>query len=132
MNGEGATESNDSVAGSLQDGCVNMRIIAATEMSEDPFKSFQFDGVLGLGLDGLSQAAEFNFLDVIAKQLNSKQGSAPQTFSVFLADNDAETSEISFGGWKQEHLQNNLAWNSVLEPQVGHWMLQINELRVGG
>jgi len=116
----------------LPQGCLELRIIAATEMSEDPFKSFQFDGVLGLGLDGLSQAPQFNFLDVMAKRLNSKQGSAPQTFSVFLADNDAEVSEISFGGWKQEHLQNHLAWNSVLEPEVGHWMLQISELRVGG
>jgi hypothetical protein len=116
----------------LPSGCLELRIIAATEMSEDPFKSFQFDGVLGLGLDGLSQAPQFNFLDVMAKRLNSKQGSAPQTFSVFLADNDGETSEISFGGWKQEHLQNNLAWNPVLEPEVGHWMLQIKELRVGG
>lgn len=116
----------------LPQGCLELRIIAATEMSEDPFKSFQFDGVLGLGLDGLSQAPQFNFLDVMAKRLNSKQGSAPQTFSVFLADSDAETSEISFGGWKPEHLQNTLAWNSVLEPEVGHWMLQISELRVGG
>jgi len=116
----------------LPPGCLELRIIAATEMSEDPFKSFQFDGVLGLGLDGLSQAPQFNFLDVMAKRLNSKQGSSPQTFSVFLADSDAEVSEISFGGWKQEHLQNSLAWNSVLEPEVGHWMLQIKELRVGG
>jgi len=122
----------EDVQDALPPGCLELRIIAATEMSEDPFKSFQFDGVLGLGLDGLSQAPQFNFLDVMAKRLNSKQGTAPQTFSVFLADSDAEVSEISFGGWKQEHLQNSLAWNSVLEPEVGHWMLQIKELRVGG
>jgi len=131
-----ATEEENITLPATQDvlppGCLELRIIAATEMSEDPFKSFQFDGVLGLGLEGLSQAPEFNFLDVMAKRLNSKQGTAPQTFSVFLADNDGETSEISFGGWKQEHLQNNLAWNAVLEPEVGHWMLQIKELRVGG
>merc|ERR1719316_877981 len=131
-----ATEEENITLPATQDvlppGCLELRIIAATEMSEDPFKSFQFDGVLGLGLEGLSQAPEFNFLDVMAKRLNSKQGTAPQTFSVFLADNDGETSEISFGGWKQEHLQNNLAWNAVLDPEVGHWMLQIKELRVGG
>jgi len=124
--------STDAEQDVMAPGCLELRIIAATEMSEDPFKSFQFDGVLGLGLDGLSQAPQFNFLDVMAKRLNSKQGSSPQTFSVFLADNDGETSEISFGGWKQAHIQNSLAWNAVLEPEVGHWMLQIKELRVGG
>ncbi|CAE8606213.1 unnamed protein product, partial [Polarella glacialis] len=42
--------------------CISLRFIAATEMSEDPFKDFVFDGVFGLGLSGLSQTEQFNFL----------------------------------------------------------------------
>ena len=31
-----------------------MSIIVAVEMSTQPFKTFQFDGILGLGLAGLT------------------------------------------------------------------------------
>jgi len=134
MNGDGATESNESVAvaGSLQDGCVSMRLIAATDMSEDPFKSFQFDGVLGLGLDGLSQTREFNFLEVVAESVEQwGGGSMPHTFGVFLAEGTSEESEIVFGGWSPTHHEDDLSWNSVLEPEMGHWMLPIKSMRVG-
>merc|ERR1719188_2539031 len=43
-------------------GCAQLRVIAATDMTEDPFADFAFDGVLGLGLPALSQTPEFNFL----------------------------------------------------------------------
>ena len=33
-----------------------MSIIVAVEMSSQPFKSFQFDGILGLGLPGLTMS----------------------------------------------------------------------------
>jgi len=115
----------------LGEGCLKMRIIAATEMSEQPFKSFHFDGVLGLGLDGLSQTPEFNFLRVISAELQRRGGSAPQTFAVFLADSDQEMSEISFGGWKTEHLDGELGWNSVPDPKLGHWLVHIKALRIG-
>merc|ERR1719335_1929736 len=69
----------------LDRGCVKLRLIAATAMSEEPFKTFQFDGVLGLGLDGLSQAPEFNFLDILASSFDGI-GNTPHTFAVFLAE----------------------------------------------
>merc|ERR1719191_742858 len=116
----------------LGEGCLKMRIIAATEMSEQPFKSFHFDGVLGLGLDGLSQTPDFNFVRVISTELQRKGSSAaPETFAVFLADSDKETSEISFGGWKPEHLDGELGWNSVPDPKLGHWLVHITALRIG-
>ena len=31
-----------------------MSVIVAVEMSSQPFKTFQFDGILGLGLPGLT------------------------------------------------------------------------------
>ena len=33
-----------------------MSIIVAVEMTSQPFKSFQFDGILGLGLPGLTMS----------------------------------------------------------------------------
>lgn len=115
----------------LPEGCMNLRIIAATEMSEDPFKNFLFDGVLGLGLSGLSQTPQFNFINVMAQQLEAKSLSAPHTFSVFLADNEHEESEISFGGWKREHLEGKLGWNKVLDPELGHWLIHVRAIHIG-
>ena len=44
-----------------------MSIIVAVEMSSQPFKSFQFDGILGLGLPGLTMSR--TSLDWLATQL---------------------------------------------------------------
>jgi hypothetical protein len=76
-----AAENNSS---GLAKGCVNFRFIAATELSEDPFKDFQFDGILGLGLDGLSQTEEFNYMNVISRSVSASGSAAPQTFGVFF------------------------------------------------
>jgi len=111
-------------------GCVKLRLIAATHMSQEPFKSFQFDGVLGLGLDGLSQAPEFNFLDVIASSFQGP-GKTPHTFAVFLAEDANEESKITFGGWDENNLMEDLSWNSVVEPEQGHWTIRIKSLRIG-
>mmetsp|Transcript_125878 Transcript_125878/g.218124 ORF Transcript_125878/g.218124 Transcript_125878/m.218124 type:complete len:644 (-) Transcript_125878:143-2074(-) len=113
----------------LADGCVKLRLIAATQMSEEPFKAFQFDGVLGLGLEGLSQAPEFNFLNVVANSRNT-WGETPHTFAVFLAEHRTEESEITFGGWDDDSLMEDLSWNSVIEPEQGHWTIRIKQVRV--
>jgi len=111
----------------LEKGCMKLRLIAATHMSEEPFKSFQFDGVLGLGLEGLSQASEFNFLNVVASSVRSE---TPDTFSVFLGEDSDEESKITFGGWDEKKLVEDLSWNPVVDPVQGHWTLRIKALRV--
>merc|ERR1719329_787447 len=99
-------------------------------MSEEPFKSFDFDGILGLGLDGLSQSPEFNFLHVLTG-FDQDQGSCVMdTFAVFLADNDKEVSEITLGGWADSHLEEELSWAPVEDPEMGHWMIRIKSIRV--
>merc|ERR1719498_406567 len=115
----------------LDRGCVKLRLIAATAMSEEPFKTFQFDGVLGLGLVGLSQAPEFNFLDILASSFDGGNGNTPHTFAVFLAEDAEEESKITFGGWDEEVLMDeDLSWNSVLDPELGHWTIRIKALRI--
>merc|ERR1719162_2475762 len=92
----------------LPDGCMKLRMIAATAMSEDPFKSFEFDGIMGLGLSGLSQSAAFNFLNVLRSSVQDKGSCIMDTFSVFLADNEDEESEITLGGWVDKHLEDEI------------------------
>jgi len=111
-------------------GCMKMRTIAATAMSEEPFKSFKFDGIMGLGLDGLSQTQEFNFLHVLRTSAQEQGNCMMDAFAVFLADNEDENSEITFGGWANEHLEDELSWAPVHDPEMGHWIVKIKSLRV--
>lgn len=115
-------EANGSAKGT--EICTRLRWVAATDMSEEPFSGFHFDGILGLGLAPLSQTPEFNLVEVLAG------GGRPRIFSVFLGD-DSEESEISFGGYRP-HRTKGLSWNSVIEPELGHWMLAIKSIDVDG
>mmetsp|Transcript_42494 Transcript_42494/g.74544 ORF Transcript_42494/g.74544 Transcript_42494/m.74544 type:complete len:554 (+) Transcript_42494:208-1869(+) len=117
------------------DGCIDMRMVAATEMSEDPFSQFQFDGVLGLGLPGLSQTNQFNFLDTAAEMgaWNAIEG-AERTFAVFLAITDDEQSQITFGGWDESLMREGqeFVWSPVRDPELGYWQLDVTGITAGG
>merc|ERR1719478_215572 len=47
--------------------CLDVSLIMAIEMSAQPFKSFAFDGILGLGLSSLALSPSFSFFDVLTK-----------------------------------------------------------------
>jgi len=110
-----------------QQDCVALRVVAATEMSHEPFHAFSFDGVLGLGLEALTLAPEFSFFG----QLVAQGVVAQPTFGVFLADSDDEQSEICFGGHAPDRLQSDLQWSPVALPELGYWQVQIHRIRVG-
>lgn len=115
-----------------QVGCMPLRMIAATDMSEEPFRTFEFDGVLGMGLPGLSQAAEFNFLNVMAENLRNSGSRTPNLFSVFLAEDEHQESAITLGGYAGDRLEGELAWNPVLDPDLGHWMVRVKSVSIDG
>uniref|UniRef100_A0A7S1WGB3 Peptidase A1 domain-containing protein n=1 Tax=Alexandrium catenella TaxID=2925 RepID=A0A7S1WGB3_ALECA len=114
----------------LWSGCMPMRMILATMMSEEPFKTFHFDGVLGLGLPGLSQAPEFNFAHMMATSLQKVGSPKPNMFAVFLGEHEDESSELTLGGFARAKMLGELRWNPVVEPQHGHWMLSVKSLRI--
>jgi len=114
--------------------CSKVRVVGATEMTADPFKSFAFDGVVGLGLESLALTPEFNFFGRISETWDQTAPDKMQAFAVFLADErEGEESEISFGGYKRSRLQPNseLAWTPVAHPEHGHWQIPIKSVRVG-
>jgi len=115
----------------MADGCLRMRMLAAVEMSDDPFADFAFDGVLGLGLPGLSDAPEFNFMHMVA-QAREHAAEKPHRFAIFLAGHDGEASELTLGGYAPERLQNELGWSPVYKPEIGQWMLEVKSLHVDG
>lgn len=128
LNSEGVTELSE------KEGCVRLRTVAAIEMSDEPFSSFEFDGILGLGLPGMSQTPEFNFFNM-GTQHAAWNTSIGHIFGVFLATSSAEDSEITFGGVKTEHIADGvpkqLAWVDVQDAELGYWQIKIHAIRIG-
>lgn len=129
-------EDEDDDGSAQNHGCVDLRLVSATDMTEDPFSSFRFDGVLGLGLPSLSQTSEFNFLEASsgAKSWTSLVPDGERMFGVFLAKSMEEDSEITFGGWKSDHMVNGseLAFCNVQDSQEGYWQLEVFGIKANG
>lgn len=114
--------------GTMAEDCVNLRVVAATEMTDDPFQAFAFDGVLGLSLAALALAPEFSLFG----QMVAQGIVAEPSFGVFLGDHEGEPSEICFGGLNEARVQEaELTWAPVVLPDLGYWQVQIKDLRVG-
>jgi len=105
--------------------CTNIHFVAATDETDDPFTSFNFDGVLGLALPEMSQGPDFSFVDHLIKGGSLKN----PVFSVFLSDSDVESSEITFGDVKQEHMASDMFWQPVSRA-TGYWQVQIKDLAI--
>lgn len=104
--------------------CIDAHLITATAMTDKPFLEFDFDGVLGLGLSGLSQTPRFN----LGAQIKQRA-----MFSVYLSELGG--SEINFGGWKSSLLaspQEPLLWAPVEDPEDGYWKLAVTDVVVDG
>jgi len=110
-----------------QSDCVQVRVIQATQMSDEPFEQFDFDGVLGLGLEALALDPEFSFYG----QLTRMSSHLAPRFGVFIAKNDSSPSEITFGGHDKQRISSELVWAPVAHPEHGHWQLAVRSIRVG-
>eukprot|EP00933_Yihiella_yeosuensis_P069309 TRINITY_DN756_c0_g2_i1.p1 TRINITY_DN756_c0_g2~~TRINITY_DN756_c0_g2_i1.p1 ORF type:complete len:457 (+),score=80.54 TRINITY_DN756_c0_g2_i1:85-1371(+) len=107
--------------------CTSMRVIMATELSKEPFATFEFDGVLGLGLDSLAVDPEFSFFGQLSK-LNSLQH---EMFGYFLSRVDAVPSEISFGGADERRIASEMKWAPVHRPELGYWQIKVKRVTIG-
>lgn len=107
--------------------CVQARVILAKEMTPEPFRSFEFDGVLGLGLPSLALHPEFHVLSQMTSINNMKP-----TFGVFLSQRDDVASEISFGGLDARRAVDPMSWAPVADPELGYWRVRLRGVSVGG
>merc|ERR1711879_830262 len=101
--------------------------LAATDESTQPFAEFQFDGVLGLALPSMAQGPSFSMMH----RLVSAEALKQPLFSVFLSNSDEETSEITFGDIKANHMASDLFWVPVTGA-AGYWEVTIDDIVVGG
>ncbi|CAD7968831.1 unnamed protein product [Amoebophrya sp. A25] len=105
--------------------CAPGSFVTATKETAEPFGRFQFDGVLGLALDEMSQGKDFNMIGRLARE---KVLEKPM-FSVFLSDSDHEQSEITFGDYKRDHMASELIWSPVSR-HSGYWQVGVDDITV--
>eukprot|EP00418_Pyrodinium_bahamense_P032046 CAMPEP_0179130638 /NCGR_PEP_ID=MMETSP0796-20121207/62027_1 /TAXON_ID=73915 /ORGANISM="Pyrodinium bahamense, Strain pbaha01" /LENGTH=406 /DNA_ID=CAMNT_0020829543 /DNA_START=301 /DNA_END=1517 /DNA_ORIENTATION=- len=107
--------------------CTETRVVLANKMTEEPFGLFEFDGVLGLGLDALVLSKEFSLFGQMVAQNPQMQ----PYFAVFLARYDSGHSAISFGGYDESWAQSKLDWEPVAMRELGYWQVRIKSVRIG-
>ncbi|CAE8689828.1 unnamed protein product, partial [Polarella glacialis] len=112
----------------LPQDCTRVRVVMATEMTQEPFSTFHFDGVMGLGLETLAVDPGFSvFEQLVARK---RQNFAP-SFGYFLSDNDDVPSEISFGGHDPRRMASEMQWVPAQKPELGFWQVKVLSISVG-
>jgi len=107
--------------------CTKARVVLAREMTDEPFRKFEFDGVLGLGMEALSLNPAFNFFG----QMSGRGTRMPPVFGIYLAQSDDVHSEISFGGHNAAHMAGPIQWVPVTASEHGFWQVKIKRAFVG-
>ena len=105
--------------------CTKGEFLLASEESDETFSEMPFDGVFGLSLPAISVSPELNMVDCMIKDKVLKSN----IFSVFLGVTDDETSEISFGELKQDHMASDILWVPVAKP--GYWQVEMEDITIG-
>jgi len=100
--------------------CTEVRFVAATAQSAEPFSVTPFDGILGLGFNDLSMGEHFNIVD----DLNANGQLPMGTFSVYLTDDF--NSEITFGGYKPDQVASDIVWADVT--RESYWQVAVDDI----
>lgn len=108
--------------------CFPLAMLVANSMSDLPFITEPYDGTVGLGLQGMSVNAGFNFLAAF------KQGYASMlpsnSFGLHIGT-DEDGGEITLGGYDTKRLTHPLKWTNVAAAEEGRWQVDITAIRVG-
>lgn len=122
--------------GSAGDVCADTAFVRMLQETREPFRSFPYDGVLGVGLPGGDMAADtrMNFLGNIADGGALKSN----VFGVWLAtEDDEEQSEITFGEFDAGRIASELLWLPVTRSDTGGsptgtWQSTMDDVAIGG
>jgi len=121
-------------------GCAQVGLVAATQLSDMPFRAAPFDGIIGLGMHGLSIGKHFSFLEAYATNSNnalteeksSSESDAAKPFKQqFALYHGMKFGEVAFGGHNPKRLASPLMWTPVAKPRDGYWQVGISSIRIG-
>jgi len=100
--------------------CIDANFIAADRETTEPFQEIPFDGIMGLGFKDLSMGEGFNIIDDL-----TAKGTLPQgQISFYLTDGG--DSEVTFGGYRSEHLASDIIWAPV--KKESYWQVGIDDI----
>lgn len=126
--GEGQVQAvlvRDSVCvGAEANACVDMSVLAAVKMQDKPFRRMPCDGIVGLGLLGLSAGPMSNYFE---RLLEGSVNVVPH-FGIALG---AEKGELHLGGHDLARISEPLRWFAVDHEEQGLWQVAIQAVRVG-
>lgn len=116
--------------------CVEMYAVTAIDMTPQPFASFKFDGIVGLGLGALSLSSSFSFFNMMSAAFSKDRAidvddPSMNRFGVFLAESTEAPSEIAFGGYNPKRILEPLQWAPVAMPEYGYWQVEVHGMRIG-
>lgn len=106
--------------------CTHGNFVAATEESDEPFGLVPFDGILGLGLQQMSEGPHFNVFDCMIRDHVLKTN----VFAVFFGATDSEESEVTFGEYKKSRMASEMFWIPVSTP--GYWQVDMEDIIIQG
>merc|ERR1719420_290202 len=104
--------------------CTTGNFVAATEESDEPFSLVPFDGIFGLALPQMAEAAGFSVMDCMVHDKVLKSN----IFSVFFGADDNEDSEITFGEFREERIASSLFYAPVSTP--GYWQVKMEDVTI--
>jgi len=122
--------------------------LTAYEMSENPFKDVEFDGIIGLGFPDLSMSCESNFLDALLKSNKISN----KIFSFYFRNNmhvfddnqiddlgseesikgkniDSKLSELSIGGIDFHRINSKVNFTNVISRK--YWEIKLDNIYYG-
>lgn len=103
-------------------------IVELMEMSDEPFSILPYDGILGLGLPGMSLDLRFNLLGNMAEADTLKAN----RFAVWLSvEGDGEDSEITFGEFDMNRTATDMLWVPLSSTRTGMWQTVLTDVFVG-
>eukprot|EP00441_Pelagodinium_beii_P037748 CAMPEP_0197634870 /NCGR_PEP_ID=MMETSP1338-20131121/10844_1 /TAXON_ID=43686 ORGANISM="Pelagodinium beii, Strain RCC1491" /NCGR_SAMPLE_ID=MMETSP1338 /ASSEMBLY_ACC=CAM_ASM_000754 /LENGTH=516 /DNA_ID=CAMNT_0043206819 /DNA_START=208 /DNA_END=1759 /DNA_ORIENTATION=+ len=103
--------------------CLDMGLLAATEMTDEPYLLDPGDGSVGLSLPALASSPEFHLLSRLEAH------HFETSFALFLGQSEGE---IALGGFNPRRASREaFSWAAVLQPSEGFWQLRIQSLRLG-
>jgi len=106
--------------------CADLAVLAALQEDAMPFESMPADGIIGLGLEGLSVSAFSNFY---SRLMDNSHDVLPE-FGMLLGET---SGTILFGGRASvDNVAAPLEWFPVLRPHEGFWQFEIVQVRVNG
>jgi len=107
------------------EGCAELGLVAADRMADVPFRAVPYDGMVGLGLDGLMFASPL--FSVLRSLAAGSAGMLPQ-FTLALR---GPVGELSFGAPGPEASRAFPPhWFPVTHPEDGYWQVPIFAVHV--